>query len=400
KQKCIRLIPRSLLEKVTRTTVEDGDFRVMVVRRRSSRLSPSLPSSSPDLGFGAEGGMPPIGEVEESIEVEAEDGDSSEMKVTPSTASESEDGESTEAPVTSSEEEKLLDSEGEHLPTARVPILSPIFKIEDPILGSLIDSPAWEALPHPKGGVPRVRASDDEGVLPRASLGSTSPLSRSGADVEDGGGFETCLPPIRCSAVVESLGDAVVSASPVSSLSGGNPVSRAQVRSISRVLSSILEEDEAPGKECGVVNVADGQRVSVICFVPGQGGSSSCVVQSEMEMSVDVQPENAESYMAPGHNSGYPPQMELHRAYPPTDGGTRPEVAGTLCCPILPLSCGTVGRGDGVSVSEEVRGAPVAREALRSQPTDGLRQPPSFPAVPESGAEVGVRMEGDSGCRS
>ncbi|GAB2275947.1 hypothetical protein Dimus_010693 [Dionaea muscipula] len=81
--------------------------------------------------------------------------------------------------------------------------------------------------------------------------------------------------------------------------------------------------------------------------------------------------------------------MELHRAFPFPDDGTRPVVVGDLCGPNLPLSCGIVGQGDGGSVSEEVRGAPVAREALRSQPTDRLRQPPSSPA----GSRVVLRVE-------
>ncbi|GAB2270705.1 hypothetical protein Dimus_005576 [Dionaea muscipula] len=360
----------------------------MVERRRSSRLSPSLPSSSLDLGLDAVVGLPPIGEGVESIEVMAEDGDSSELKVSPSTATESEDGESTEAPVTSSKEEKLLDSEGKRLPTARAPILNPIFEIEDPILGSMTDSPAWEALSHSEEGLPDVRASDDVGVLPRASLGRTSPLSRSGADVEDGAGCETCLAPIQRSAMVKSLGDAVVSAIPVSSLSGGTPASRAQVNSFPCVLSSMMEEDGATGQDCGVVTGDGGQRVLVVSSVPGQGGSTSIVVQSEMETAGLAQAVTAEICTSSGQFSGYPPQMELHRDSPFPDGGTRPVVEGMLCGPNLPLSCGTVGQGDGASVSEEVRGAPVAREALRSQPTDGLRQPLSFPAMPESGVEA------------
>ncbi|GAB2275946.1 hypothetical protein Dimus_010692 [Dionaea muscipula] len=67
--------------------------------------------------------------------------------------------------------------------------------------------------------------------------------------------------------------------------------------------------------------------------------------------------------------------MELHRAFPFPDGGTRPVVAGDLCGPNLPLSYGMVGQSDG-------------------------GPPPSSPVVPESGAEGGVRMEGDSGCCS
>ncbi|GAB2275929.1 hypothetical protein Dimus_010675, partial [Dionaea muscipula] len=68
KQKSERLLPRSLLEKMKRVTVEDGKFRVRVVCRRSSRLTPSIPSASPDLGDGVEDGLSPIEEGLESIE--------------------------------------------------------------------------------------------------------------------------------------------------------------------------------------------------------------------------------------------------------------------------------------------------------------------------------------------
>ncbi|GAB2268470.1 hypothetical protein Dimus_003427, partial [Dionaea muscipula] len=53
--------------------------------------------------------------------------------------------------------------------------------------------------------------------------------------------------------------------------------------------------------------------------------------------------------------------------------------------PFDALSSGIVGLGDGGVVREEARVSPVARVAVRSQPTDGLRQPPSSPAVPVSG---------------
>ncbi|GAB2288111.1 hypothetical protein Dimus_022455 [Dionaea muscipula] len=54
------------------------------------------------------------------------------------------------------------------------------------------------------------------------------------------------------------------------------------------------------------------------------------------------------------------------------------------CVPLLPLCCDSIGLCGGGLVSEEARVSPVAREALRSQPTDGLRQPPSSPVVPSS----------------
>ncbi|GAB2303046.1 hypothetical protein Dimus_037038 [Dionaea muscipula] len=67
---------------------------------------------------------------------------------------------------------------------------------------------------------------------------------------------------------------------------------------------------------------------------------------------------------------------------------------GRLAGPVLGVEqfcCGTLGMGIGGAVSEEVRAASVARETLRSQPTDGLRQFPSSPTVPECGVEGGGR---------
>ncbi|GAB2302372.1 hypothetical protein Dimus_036386 [Dionaea muscipula] len=78
----------------------------------------------------------------------------------------------------------------------------------------------------------------------------------------------------------------------------------------------------------------------------------------------------------------------------PLPASVRSVEAATLGAPLLPMSCGILGVGDGGLVSEEARALPVAREALRSQPTDGLRQPPLTPAVPVSGAEGGVGKDG------
>ncbi|GAB2296342.1 hypothetical protein Dimus_030465 [Dionaea muscipula] len=50
-----------------RATKEDGEFRVRLECRRSSRLSPSIPSTSIDLGDGVEDGLSPIEEGLESI---------------------------------------------------------------------------------------------------------------------------------------------------------------------------------------------------------------------------------------------------------------------------------------------------------------------------------------------
>ncbi|GAB2268508.1 hypothetical protein Dimus_003465 [Dionaea muscipula] len=62
------LLPQSLLEKMKRATAEDSEFGVKLEYRRSSRLSPSLPSNFSNLGFVRDNGLPPIAEVVSSIE--------------------------------------------------------------------------------------------------------------------------------------------------------------------------------------------------------------------------------------------------------------------------------------------------------------------------------------------
>ncbi|GAB2303375.1 hypothetical protein Dimus_037366, partial [Dionaea muscipula] len=51
-----------------RATADSGEFRVRVECRRSSRLSPSIPPDSSDLGVGVEDGLSPIEEGLESFE--------------------------------------------------------------------------------------------------------------------------------------------------------------------------------------------------------------------------------------------------------------------------------------------------------------------------------------------
>ncbi|GAB2281351.1 hypothetical protein Dimus_015947 [Dionaea muscipula] len=89
-------------------------------------------------------------------------------------------------------------------------------------------------------------------------------------------------------------------------------------------------------------------------------------------------------------------------ALPPmqvTDGVLLPvTVPGCLSLSIPPCHVDTVVQnGDGGLVREEAWASRVVREALRSQPTDGLRQPPSTPVVPVSGAESGDGKDGTHG---
>ncbi|GAB2299761.1 hypothetical protein Dimus_033814, partial [Dionaea muscipula] len=60
-----------------------------------------------------------------------------------------------------------------------------------------------------------------------------------------------------------------------------------------------------------------------------------------------------------------------------------------LVSPLFPTVVAIGGHGNGGVVREEARAPPVAREALRPQPTDGLRHPPSSPVVPVSGVDGG-----------
>ncbi|GAB2296343.1 hypothetical protein Dimus_030466 [Dionaea muscipula] len=73
-------------------------------------------------------------------------------------------------------------------------------------------------------------------------------------------------------------------------------------------------------------------------------------------------------------------------------------VAGVPILNVNPLLSGH-NNGGGL-VSEEGQVLPVAREALRPQPTDGLRQPSSAPVEPVSGVEGEGGLEGCSRGRS
>ncbi|GAB2275914.1 hypothetical protein Dimus_010660, partial [Dionaea muscipula] len=77
-------------------------------------------------------------------------------------------------------------------------------------------------------------------------------------------------------------------------------------------------------------------------------------------------------------------------------GSNLPETAMPVWHPLIPP---IVGSGGG-TVSEEVRVLPVVREAMRPQPTDGLRQPSSAPVEPVSVVESRGGQDGLSGGRS
>ncbi|GAB2270695.1 hypothetical protein Dimus_005566, partial [Dionaea muscipula] len=126
-------------------------------------------------------------------------------------------------------------------------------------------------------------------------------------------------------------------------------------------VSSVLQCDDGGVKLLSqVTEVVEAGTISPLC---------SAMVEEDS---------NVSSLLAPG---------EVAAKVLTVDGGS---MAGTVLG-VEQICCGTLGMGNGGAVSEEVRAASVARETLRSQPTDGLRQPPSSPTVPESGVEGGGR---------
>ncbi|GAB2302438.1 hypothetical protein Dimus_036449 [Dionaea muscipula] len=263
------LLPRSLVKKMQRATTEEDEFRVKVVSRRSSRLSPSIRTSESDLEPVRIGELPPIDE----------------------------EG------VTGGECSAVEDSPG------------PLLASSSPI-GVLVVS--TQSCP--------------------ASFPVSSPIGEVGTSIEEAG-----LLPIPCPATVEE----------------------------ETGLSSLL----APlgsASETAVVHEAAGGAVGLL----------PDVVDDDAQLVDEVNER---------HSGGEPDAPFAHDACPvaalsPPSGSS---------CPLgVSVGCDHVGRGDGGSVSEEVRVTSVARETLRSQPTDGLRQSPSFPAVPESGVEGGAGMGG------
>ncbi|GAB2297587.1 hypothetical protein Dimus_031681 [Dionaea muscipula] len=142
----------------------------------------------------------------------------------------------------------------------------------------------------------------------------------------------------------------------------------------------------------GVVHFADDGGALI---VDGSNGDASGAVLVGSRCSTVVELQRAATL----HAGDSQPVAVVSSCSPHLGCDSRP-VAGDSGPVAESLFCGIKGLGDGGLVSEEVRVTSVTREALRSQPTDGLRQPPSPPAVPVSGVEGGVGMDGTSGCRS
>ncbi|GAB2296363.1 hypothetical protein Dimus_030484 [Dionaea muscipula] len=172
---------------------------------------------------------------------------------------------------------------------------------------------------------------------------------------------------------------------------------RNQVCSSLCVLPPMEEEDGALGQEDGGALASGEQWNLVVSGSPGQVYSSSCALPSSMEkdggalkvVAVNISEpliavSDEVSPVVRGSSQQPCVMVSEEEQLGGSLGDVRSMAATTSGGPLIPLSCGTVGMGDGGLVSEEARASPVAREALRSQPTNGLQHPPSSTVVPGS----------------
>ncbi|GAB2286366.1 hypothetical protein Dimus_020782, partial [Dionaea muscipula] len=335
KRQSVRLLPRSLLEKMKRAKAEDGEFRVRLECRRSSRLTPSFPSDSPDLGDGVKKGLSPIEEGLDSIK-----------KLRPSV-------------------------EGDGLPVA-----SP--------------SPGSDSLA--RSSEPAIRLSqtsiEDGWDLEKA----VGPLRVSDA-IHGGDDLERMENEVQASLVLHSLVDGAQEVR----LEGGEMVQDRAV-SADEVQSSpfiailgssvvncpVLEEAGAAGE-----GVAGESQMPASSLFPPSDSFSDC--GDEQQAAVDR--EGDEQLLREEFG------LALEGSVPVVDGGAGcgglVEPAATVCSSLncLPsVHDNLVGRFVVGCVREEVRVPQMVGEALRPQPTDGLWQPPSTSVGP-----VSERVEKEKG---
>ncbi|GAB2302468.1 hypothetical protein Dimus_036478 [Dionaea muscipula] len=357
-----------------RATAEDDDFRVQVACRCSSRLSPFLLSSFSDLAALVEG-LPSIAEAVEAIEAEAGEGVLTETTVVRSPSSML--SSSPDLEECSSVEEGV--SPNPVVASSEVEILSNVASSGSSTLS-------------PTTAVPLCQDSSDAGVL----QDDRTYLVLSESMVADG------VPPC-----------------PSAGASG-----------------QLRMKMKMPEGDAGVVGVGEGPVVvsfgGRLCIGREVVGAALCTD----EETVSFYPPSLSCVAAAITGGGV--EIDKGQQVIGCLGTVRLGAAGLSCVPLLPTSCDRVGLCDGglvseearVSpvareamrsqptdglrqppsspvglcdgglVSEEARVSPVAREAMRSQPTDGLRQPPSSPVVPVSGAERGVGKDGTYACRS
>ncbi|GAB2303158.1 hypothetical protein Dimus_037154 [Dionaea muscipula] len=301
-------------------TVDDDDFRVQVACRCSSRLSPSLLSSFPDLAALVEG-LPSIAEAVEAIEAEAGERVLTETTVVRSPSpmlssspdleecSSVEEGVSPDPVVASSEVEILSD------------VVSALFE------GSFLEASSSSSTQSPTTAVLLCQDSSDVGVL----QDDRTHLVRSESVVADG------VPPC-----------------PSAGASG-----------------RLRMKMKMPEGDAGVVGVGEGPVVvsfgGRLCIGREVVGAAQCTD----EETVSFYPPSLSCVAAAITGGGV--EIDKEQQVIGCLGTVRLGAAGFSCVPLLPTSCDRVGLCDGGLVNEEARVSPVAREAMRSH-LDGSRR--------------------------
>ncbi|GAB2281338.1 hypothetical protein Dimus_015934 [Dionaea muscipula] len=342
-----RLLPRSLLEKMKRATAEDADFRVRVECRRSCRLSPSFPSASPDLGGVPEDGLTPIAEGVELIDeirpILEVDG-LSEASTSPGSGS----------PVLSPA-------------AAMIHCQSTIDARDDDLVRLSSPSLLGLAVSDSIGG-------DAEPVV--ASVVISGEVEREKADVEmaDIGGDVVDLGPATggLRSVVEEDRSPRVPIFSLAALTSSHPIAAVSGDFVA-LDDGALDADRGATvvADTGMLRVADGGVVASDGVQVVDNGLAGTVVHPTQHDGGIV----ISAIECTGVFNMDLPITSL------IDGGP-----ATSSLPYVDIVDGRLGAG---MVSEEGRVLPVAREALRPQPTDGLRQPSSSSVEPARVVESG-----------
>ncbi|GAB2301795.1 hypothetical protein Dimus_035820, partial [Dionaea muscipula] len=319
-----------------RTTADDGEFRVQVACRRSSRLTPSLPSICPDL----------VAVEVESTPIDVA-GQSSEDEVV---------GRVLPVMMATAAAEEGFGLRGEEESTmvmSFVPDLNPIS--EDERLGGRSSSVfSGSTTPSPEAAVRLCQI--DAGVGGRDSVSSLSPSSLGAGDR----GREQC----------PGLGSAMDAVADALCVDDRGVFRRsAECDRLPGVVDGALIADdraEFSGREDGRLAVVMSENM----VLTNEVGSAALVGDGMVRLSssfVHMQVDSA----VPGGGTSI------------VDGrvGQPPSPLFVACCSLTVDGRDAIMNGGGL-VSEEVAVSPEAGAALRPQPTDGLRQPPLSPVEP------------------
>ncbi|GAB2302326.1 hypothetical protein Dimus_036340, partial [Dionaea muscipula] len=318
-----------------RTTAEDGEFRVQVACRRSSRLSSSLPSIYPDL-VALEVEPSSIAVVGESSEEEDDDGMLPEMVVTAS----------------SEEGDGLRGEEEGTMVSSFLPDLSPISE-EERKGGSSSSSFSGSTTPSPEAAVRLCQSAIGAGG--HASV--SSPFPSSLVAVARGGegthGLGSAMVADDSALIDEERGE----------FRGSAECERLPAVDDGALLAE--DRDEVRGSDDGRLAENLGENLGLTSGV----GSAAMVIDGPVRLSSSF--DHVQVDIAVPGNGG--------SAVVAGSVGQQPSLVS--CC-----SLALVGRdakliGGGL-VSEEEAVSPEAGAALRPQPTDGLRQPPLSPVEP------------------